>query len=89
MEMSRLRSLSFPLVTSNFFFSAFYTSLLTFIFFLRVCQVLNILSSCLRNVVSLFHQIEKEMAWRKSQGRPEGFEMLKVIKPLGTNDCHF
>jgi inosine-uridine nucleoside N-ribohydrolase len=33
--------------------------------------------------VTLFHQIEKEMAWRKSIGKPEGFDMLKVLKPLG------
>lgn len=26
--------------------------------------------------------IEKEMAWRKANGRPEGFEALKACKPL-------
>jgi hypothetical protein len=39
--------------------------------------------SCLRNVVTLFHHIEKERAWRESKGRPKGFEMLDVRKPIG------
>jgi hypothetical protein len=38
--------------------------------------------SCLRNVVTLFHYIEKERAWRKENGRPEGFEALVGRKPL-------
>ena len=38
--------------------------------------------SCLRNVVSMFNVIEKEMAWRKSQGLPEGFDALKQCKPV-------
>ena len=38
--------------------------------------------NCLRNVVSLFHQIDKEMAWRKKNGIPEGFDTLKIKKPL-------
>jgi len=38
--------------------------------------------NCLRNVVSLFHQIDKEMIWRKKNGIPEGFDMLKIKKPL-------
>jgi inosine-uridine nucleoside N-ribohydrolase len=38
--------------------------------------------NCLRNVVSLFHQIDKEMVWRKKMGIPEGFDMLKIKKPL-------
>ena len=37
---------------------------------------------CLRNVVSLFHHIEKEVAWRESQGRSTGFEALRKRKPL-------
>jgi hypothetical protein len=41
--------------------------------------------SCLRNVVTLFQQIEKERAWRKANGRPEGFETLNVRKPIGTS----
>jgi hypothetical protein len=39
--------------------------------------------SCLRNIVSLFHHIEKERAWRKEQGRPEGFATLGATKPIG------
>ncbi|RFU30010.1 Purine nucleosidase, partial [Scytalidium lignicola] len=38
--------------------------------------------SCLRNVVALFHVIEKELEWRRSQGLPEGFEAMKASKPL-------
>ncbi|KAF2862777.1 inosine-uridine preferring nucleoside hydrolase [Piedraia hortae CBS 480.64] len=38
--------------------------------------------SCLHNVVSLFHQIEKELAWRKASNRPLGFETLRATKPL-------
>lgn len=38
--------------------------------------------TCLRNVVTLFHHIEKEIVWRKENGREEGFESLKVCKPL-------
>ncbi|KAF3043216.1 hypothetical protein E8E12_008987 [Didymella heteroderae] len=38
--------------------------------------------SCLRNVVTLFHYIGKERAWRESQGRPKGFEMLDARKPI-------
>jgi len=30
----------------------------------------------------MFHTIEREMAWRKERGLPEGFEMLKQHKPL-------
>lgn len=40
------------------------------------------MSSCLRNVVSMFNVIEKEMAWRREQGLPEGFETLKRCKPI-------
>jgi len=40
-------------------------------------------NSCLRNVVTLFHHIEKERAWRKENGRPEGFETLDARKPIG------
>lgn len=41
--------------------------------------------SCLRNVVTLFHYVEKERAWRKEQGRPQGFETLDARKPIGEN----
>ncbi|KAK2006690.1 inosine-uridine preferring nucleoside hydrolase [Colletotrichum eremochloae] len=40
------------------------------------------LQSCLRNVVALFHVLEKEIAWRKENGKPEGFETLKAYKPI-------
>ncbi|KAL8814131.1 MAG: hypothetical protein Q9223_006621 [Gallowayella weberi] len=42
----------------------------------------DFLRSCLRNVVSMFHVIEKEMRWRKDNGRPEGFDALKRSKPM-------
>ncbi|KAL8689584.1 MAG: hypothetical protein Q9218_004773 [Villophora microphyllina] len=38
--------------------------------------------NCLRNAVSMFHVIEKEMRWRKDNGRPEGFDALKRSKPI-------
>ena len=38
--------------------------------------------NCLRNVVSLFHHVEKEIAWRRNQGRKVGFETLLRSKPL-------
>ncbi|KAL1382521.1 Inosine/uridine-preferring nucleoside hydrolase domain-containing protein [Phyllosticta capitalensis] len=38
--------------------------------------------SCLRNVISMFHWIEKEMAWRKERGQPEGFDTLRKTKPF-------
>ena len=43
---------------------------------------LLIMSSCLRNVISMFHVIEKELAWRKDNGRPQGFESLRETKPM-------
>lgn len=39
-------------------------------------------SSCLKNAVALFHVIEKELEWRKSNGVLEGFETLKAFKPI-------
>lgn len=42
----------------------------------------NLLHSCLRNVVSMLHILEREMEWRKKQGRPEGFETLRTHKPV-------
>lgn len=30
----------------------------------------------------MFNVIEKEMAWRRAQGLPEGFETLKRCKPI-------
>ncbi|PKX94194.1 putative nucleoside hydrolase [Aspergillus novofumigatus IBT 16806] len=38
--------------------------------------------SCLRNVVSMFHILEREMQWRREQGRPEGFGALRACRPV-------
>ena len=38
--------------------------------------------SCLRNAVSLFHVLEKELAWRKDAGRPVGFDTMRASKPI-------
>ncbi|KAL6242959.1 hypothetical protein RBB50_010059 [Rhinocladiella similis] len=38
--------------------------------------------SCLRNVVAIFHVLEKELKWRKEQGRPLGFEGITKYKPI-------
>ncbi|QPH00838.1 hypothetical protein C2857_004875 [Epichloe festucae Fl1] len=40
------------------------------------------LQSCLRNVVAMFYVLEKEMEWRKSTGRPQGFEVMRKSKPV-------
>ncbi|CAK7229328.1 hypothetical protein SBRCBS47491_007208 [Sporothrix bragantina] len=41
------------------------------------------LHGCLRNVVALFHVLEKEMAWREKTGRSNGaFGALKAFKPI-------
>ncbi|KAL2165620.1 hypothetical protein VTG60DRAFT_4241 [Thermothelomyces hinnuleus] len=39
------------------------------------------LQSCLRNVVALFHVLEKEMAWRESTGKPT-YGALNAYKPI-------
>lgn len=39
------------------------------------------LHNCLRNVVALFHVLEKEMEWRKSTGKGT-YEALKTYKPI-------
>ncbi|KAK4101655.1 nucleoside hydrolase [Parathielavia hyrcaniae] len=39
------------------------------------------LQSCLRNVVALFHVLEKEMAWRQSTGKP-AYGALNTYKPI-------
>lgn len=36
---------------------------------------------CLRNVVALFHVLEKEMAWRKATGKPT-YSSLGAYKPI-------
>lgn len=38
--------------------------------------------SCLRNVVAIFHVLEKELEWRKSNSRNLGFEGMTKFKPL-------
>ncbi|KAH7028393.1 Inosine/uridine-preferring nucleoside hydrolase domain-containing protein [Macrophomina phaseolina] len=38
--------------------------------------------NCLRNAVSLFHWIDKEISWRKENGLPEGFDALRAHRPL-------
>lgn len=40
------------------------------------------LQSCLRNVVGLFHVLEKELEWRKANGKPEGFATMRANKPI-------
>lgn len=42
----------------------------------------DICVSCLRNVVSMFHVIQNELAWRRNHGLPEGFDSLRKYKPL-------
>jgi hypothetical protein len=32
--------------------------------------------------VALFHVLEKELEWRKSVGRPLGYEAMRKSKPL-------
>lgn len=38
--------------------------------------------NCLRNVISLFHHVEKEIAWRESVGRSPGFDTLRKSNPI-------
>jgi hypothetical protein len=38
--------------------------------------------NCLRNVISLFRHVGKEIAWRESVGRSSGFETLRKSKPV-------
>ena len=38
--------------------------------------------NCLRNVVSLFHHVQKEITWRQSQGREPGFAALRNHRPI-------
>ncbi|KAK0730459.1 nucleoside hydrolase [Lasiosphaeris hirsuta] len=40
------------------------------------------LQSCLRNVVALFHVLEKELKWRESAGKGIGFGSLRAFKPI-------
>lgn len=36
----------------------------------------------MRNVVALFHVLEKEIEWRKSTGRAAGYETMLKNKPI-------
>lgn len=38
--------------------------------------------SCLRNVVAIFHILEKELKWRRENGKPVGFEGITKYKPI-------
>lgn len=38
--------------------------------------------SCLKNAVSLFHVLEKELEWRESVGRAGGYAAMKACKPI-------
>ncbi|CDM28730.1 hypothetical protein DTO013E5_847 [Penicillium roqueforti] len=38
--------------------------------------------NCLRNAVSMFHILEREMQWRRENGRPEGFGSLRACRPI-------
>lgn len=38
--------------------------------------------NCLRNVISLCHHVEQEIAWRESVGRSAGFDTLRKSKPM-------
>ncbi|POR33226.1 Non-specific ribonucleoside hydrolase RihC [Tolypocladium paradoxum] len=45
-------------------------------------EELEVVMLCLRNVVALFHVLEKELAWRKETGRPEGYGAMKASIPV-------
>ncbi|KAJ5793799.1 Inosine/uridine-preferring nucleoside hydrolase [Penicillium paradoxum] len=38
--------------------------------------------NCLRNAVSMFHILEREIQWRRENGRPEGFGSLRAFRPI-------
>ncbi|KXG49030.1 uncharacterized protein PGRI_029000 [Penicillium griseofulvum] len=40
------------------------------------------IDSCLRNAVSMFHILEREMQWRRENGRHEGFGSLRAFRPI-------
>lgn len=48
----------------------------------RIHQTDLTLPSCLRNIMSIFHHIEKEWAWRQQKGKPEGFDTIKAHTPI-------
>ncbi|CEJ87412.1 hypothetical protein VHEMI04406 [[Torrubiella] hemipterigena] len=39
------------------------------------------LRRCLKNVVAMFHVLDKEMAWRMANGKPLKYESLRTYKP--------
>jgi len=39
-------------------------------------------NSCLRNVVSMFHILERETQWRRENGLPEGFGAMRASRPI-------
>ncbi|KZF22261.1 inosine-uridine preferring nucleoside hydrolase-like protein [Xylona heveae TC161] len=39
-------------------------------------------ANCLRNAVTMFHVLEREIKWRQEQGLPTGFDTLRSKKPL-------
>lgn len=39
-------------------------------------------NSCLKNVVAVFHVIEKELEWRRSRSQQEGFDAMKSSRPI-------
>ena len=40
------------------------------------------LDSCLKNVIALFHVLEKEKLWRRQRGQLEGFTTMESFKPI-------
>lgn len=38
--------------------------------------------SCLRNVIAIFHILEKELEWRRKNGKLQGFEGMTKYKPI-------
>ncbi|PFH61156.1 hypothetical protein XA68_18106 [Ophiocordyceps unilateralis] len=40
------------------------------------------LQKCLRNVVALFHVLDREMAWRRESGRAEGYGAMMASRPV-------
>jgi hypothetical protein len=38
--------------------------------------------SCLRNVVALFHVLQKELEYRRASGKVENYEALRTYKPI-------
>ncbi|KAJ5082517.1 Nucleoside hydrolase [Penicillium argentinense] len=38
--------------------------------------------NCLRNVVSMFHILERETQWRRENGRSEGFGTMRAFRPV-------